>query len=144
MPHFSIDTRVCFGDCDPAGIVYYPNYYVWIDRTFHALLRVHLGGHALMCRELGAQGIGLMNAEMNFRSPARENDLLQVQITGIDWSDKYFEIRYEAHIGTRLVFKALEKRGIFILQDDRLRAGDVSELRRRLTQATQTTDQSEH
>lgn len=144
MTKFSMDTRVGFGDCDPAGIVYYPNYYVWIDRTFHALMRVHLGGHAFVCRELGAQGIGLMNAEMSFRSPARENDLLRVQITGIDWAEKRFEISYEAHIGARLVFKAVEMRGLFIPENGRLRAGNVSELRRRFGQVTQHTEQMEH
>lgn len=141
MTDFSIDTRVSFGDCDPAGIVYYPNYFVWMDRTFHELLRVHVGGHALMCRELGAQGIGLMNTEMNFRSPAHENDLLTVRIIGIDWLETRFEIGYEAHIGERLIFKATELRGVFIPVDGRLRAGNVADLRRLLEQAIQINEQ---
>ena len=29
--------RVDWGDCDPAGIVFYPNFYRWMDRGFWLL-----------------------------------------------------------------------------------------------------------
>jgi len=135
MQNFSIDMRVSFGDCDPAGIVYYPNFFIWIDRVFHALLRENLGGHARACKELGAQGFGAMNTEMSFRSPALEGDLVSVQITGITWSGKSYSIDYQAHIGPRLVFEAVEVRGVFIRRDGRMRAGDVTPLKERLQQA---------
>ena len=28
-----------WGDCDDAGIVFYPNYFRWFDNAFHHLLR---------------------------------------------------------------------------------------------------------
>ncbi|BEU28074.1 hypothetical protein PBP221_82140 (plasmid) [Paraburkholderia sp. 22B1P] len=31
---FRIDVQ--FGDCDPAGIVFFPNYLRWVDAAFHA------------------------------------------------------------------------------------------------------------
>ncbi len=30
--------EVGWGDCDPAGIVFYPNFYRWFDACSHALL----------------------------------------------------------------------------------------------------------
>ncbi len=33
----SIDITVEWGDCDPAGIVFYPNYFRWFNQGAHAL-----------------------------------------------------------------------------------------------------------
>lgn len=33
------DFDITFGDCDPAGIVFYPNAFRWMDAGFHTLLR---------------------------------------------------------------------------------------------------------
>ena len=124
-----------FKHCDPAGIVFYPNFFAWIDRTFHALLRERLGGHAGLCRDLGAQGIGLMDARMNFRSPASEGDQLRIEITGIDWARRNFTVSYRAHAGQRLIFEAQEIRGVFIRRDGRMGAGEVDALKTRLAEA---------
>lgn len=133
MALYSMDIQVSFGDCDPAGIVFYPNFFRWIDRCFHALMRERMGGHAHLCRELGAQGIGLMDARMNFRSPATEGDLLVLQITRIDWAERSFTIYYQAHKGEQLVFGAQETRGVFLPRGDgQLRAGDVAGLKARM------------
>ena len=130
---YANDVQVSFGDCDPAGIVFYPNFFAWIDRTFHALMRERLGGHARLCRDLGAQGIGLMDAHMAFRSPATEGDLLRIEITGVVWEPRRFAITYQAHVRARLVFEAEEIRGLFIphsgQQGGRLVAGDVGPLK---------------
>ena len=32
------DVTVEWGDCDPAGIVYYPSYFRWCDQASHRLL----------------------------------------------------------------------------------------------------------
>jgi acyl-CoA thioesterase FadM len=133
MTVFSMDVQVCFGDCDPAGIVYYPNFYVWIDRCFHAFMRERLGGHAGLCRDLGAQGLGLMEARMAFRSPAREGDKLVLEIAAIDWAAKSFTLTYRAHVGPRLVFEASETRGVFLRRENgRLGAGEVAGLKLRM------------
>ncbi len=135
MAVFSMDQQVSFGDCDPAGIVFYPNFFRWIDRCFHALMRQKLGGHAGLCRDLGAQGIGLMDAAMHFRAPAREGDLLHLEITAITWARRSFTISYQAHAGTRLIFEAEEVRGIFLPRDGQLAAGDVAPLKARFAAA---------
>jgi 4-hydroxybenzoyl-CoA thioesterase len=31
----TIQLHVKFGDCDPAGIVFYPNYFRWMDSVLH-------------------------------------------------------------------------------------------------------------
>lgn len=120
---------VSFGDCDPAGIVFYPNYFRWMDATFHRLLQERVGGHAHLCRELGAVGIGLMEVGMNFRMPVRDGQRIMLRLTGIDWGSRSLTLRYDAETDGRTVLEGYEKRGIFVMQDGRMTAAAVEPLK---------------
>lgn len=133
MSLFERDQWISFGDCDPAGIVYYPNYFKWMDMTFHALMARH-GGHAELCRSLGSRGIGLMEATLAFRSPGYEGQTIRYGIERIEWSGRAFDIHYRATEGARLVLEGRERRGVFVARDGRLAAGDVAPLRAALGQ----------
>lgn len=132
MALFSCDYTVSFGDCDPAGIVFYPNYFRWMDACFHAFLHARAGGHVAICRDLGARGLGLMESGLSFRSPATEGAALRYEIDRIDWSGRSFEVHYRAFEGERLILEGSERRGVFIDKDGRMSAGDVTPLRERL------------
>ena len=112
-------------------LVFYPNFFRWIDRAFHELVQDSFGGHAKLCRELGARGLGLMNAEMAFRAPAVEGDLLQIEIVAITWSQKSYAVQYEARVGSRLILEATETRGVFQDSGRQMVAAEVSPLRER-------------
>jgi 4-hydroxybenzoyl-CoA thioesterase len=119
---------VSFGDCDPAGIAYYPNIFKWVDTTCHSWMREH-GGHAALCERLGAVGIGLMDSSARFRSPLRDGERLAVEIIGFDWGSRALKITYRGMVGDRQAFEAVETRGIFKPGDKGLYAGDMAELR---------------
>jgi len=120
---------VTFGDCDPAGIVFYPNYFRWMDATFHRLLQDKAGGHAALCRKLGAVGIGLMDAGLNFRVPVRPGQRLQFRLSRIDWGDRSLTLRYSADLEGRTALEGHEKRGIFVVQEGRMFASGTEPLR---------------
>lgn len=101
MAIFEATYRVSFGDCDPAGIVYYPNLFAWLDRTFHTYLSGRGGGHMVLCRRLGAKGIGPVKANCDFPLPATENDELTVAIEEIEWHNRTFTVRYAGLIDGR-------------------------------------------
>lgn len=129
MSVFSAQYRVSFGDCDPAGIVFYPNIFAWLDRTFHLFLDKHGGGHAALCQELGARGIGLTDARCSFRAPVTEGHDLNVDIAEIEWEDRQLRLTYAGRVGERLAFEGVETRAIFIVQKGRLRADSTADLR---------------
>jgi 4-hydroxybenzoyl-CoA thioesterase len=129
MTIFARDVPVSFGDCDPAGIVYYPNFFRWMDGTFHAFLTERAGGHATLCRALGARGLGLMDTQLAFRSPATEGMSLRYEITAIDWSSRSYRVGYRATAGDRVVLDGHELRGVFVERDGRLAAGGTEALR---------------
>lgn len=123
---------VSFGDCDPAGIVFYPNCFRWMDATFHRLLQDRAGGHARLCHDLGAVGIGLMDVGLNFRMPVRDGQRILFRVTGIDWGERSLTLRYEADLEGRMVLEGHEKRGVFVLRDGRLSAATTEALRVRI------------
>lgn len=104
---------VSFGDCDPAGIVYYPNILAWVDGAFHHHLR-GFGGHAALCARLGATGMGAVDVTCQFKRPLRDGDTVEVHLTGLDWSGKTFVLHYEGRTKEGLHFSAQETRGIFL------------------------------
>ena len=85
--HFTVE----FGDCDPAQIVFYPNFFRWMDA---ASLRFFRAAGVPPWREFEAQcgiiGTPLVDASARFLRPASYGDLIDVD-TGIDeWRGKSF------------------------------------------------------
>jgi 4-hydroxybenzoyl-CoA thioesterase len=68
-----------FGHCDPSGIVYNPNYFIWFDSSVHALLG--RGGLSLkaMIAEFGIDGIPVVEYRSKFLSASRWGDELRIE-----------------------------------------------------------------
>ncbi|TMV13027.1 acyl-CoA thioesterase [Arenibacterium halophilum] len=130
---FFLDIPISFGHCDPAGIVFYPNYYRWFDRCFHTFLQERGGGHRALCAKLDARGIGLMDSGARFPAPASEGDLMTLSMTIAEWGSKTLRLAYEGQVSGRTVVEGFEVRGMFVERDGRLRAGDMAELRAALS-----------
>ncbi|MEM1428557.1 MAG: acyl-CoA thioesterase [Pseudomonadota bacterium] len=125
----SID--ITFGDCDPAGIVFYPNAFRWMDAAFHSFLR-DFGGHSDLCQTFGAVGLGLFDATARFRHPMRDGDRLLLTIRIAAWSTRSFSLGYIGTLGDTTAFEGREVRGLFVRGADGVRAADVAPLKQRL------------
>ncbi|MEC7760394.1 MAG: acyl-CoA thioesterase [Pseudomonadota bacterium] len=128
-PLFSIDVQISFGHCDAAGIVFYPNYFRWFDRCFHTFLKERHGGHAALCRQLDARGLGLMHADADFKSPGLDGDVFTLELGTIQWAKRSLTAPYTARIGDRILVEGYETRGIFAERDGRLTAAPTEPLR---------------
>ncbi len=124
-----LDFSVSFGDCDPAGIVFYPNVYAWFDRTFHDWLR-RFGGHGALCRDLDAVGLGLMEANARFRRPMCDGDVLSLTLSIEDWGRKTLHLSYEGRVGEHVTVAGSEVRGLFRRSGDGIVAGEMEPLRK--------------
>src|ERR1051325_9949034 len=81
MTMFSNTTRVeiQFGDCDPAGIVYYPNYFRFFDNATAALLAAALGTNKRRWLEkFGSAGIPMVDTSARFLKPSRFGDIVEI------------------------------------------------------------------
>jgi 4-hydroxybenzoyl-CoA thioesterase len=102
--------EVSWGDCDAAGIVFYPRYYAWFDACTHALLsRAGLDQRRLVA-EYGVVGASLVQASARFASPATYGDVLTAEsrITRVGRSS--FTVSHRLALGDRLVTEGEEVR----------------------------------
>ena len=85
--------EVYWGDCDPAGIIFYPTYFRWFDAaTWNFFAAV--GYHA---RRMRAEHLAmpLVAADCQFRHPAEQQDRAEVRSRIARWGGKSFVVRHE-------------------------------------------------
>ncbi|MEM7721085.1 MAG: acyl-CoA thioesterase [Pseudomonadota bacterium] len=129
----TLDIPITFGDCDPAGIVFYPNAFRWMDATFHHLLRPY-GGHTSICDALQGVGLGLVDASAGFRSPMRDGDLLLIDAKITTWSRRSLTLTYTGRVDGAVSFMGQEVRCLFQRTETGMVAGDLEGLKQMLEQ----------
>ena len=98
----SIDVR--FGDCDPAGIVYYPVLYHYCHVAFEEAWREAIG---IPYPELvGRRRLGFptVHVESDFRAPARYGERLDVGVDVEELGSASATFGFVAKVGDRTVF----------------------------------------
>jgi 4-hydroxybenzoyl-CoA thioesterase len=73
--------RVGWGDCDPAGIVYYPNFFHWCDVAAWNFFAASGLPIAELQKRYGTVGLPLLEASASFRVPSRPQDDLAIATT---------------------------------------------------------------
>ena len=117
---------VQFGDCDPARIVWFPNFFRWIDAASRNFF-VHCGvppWHELE-RTHGVNGTPLVDTKAWFVNTASYGDVLDIHTSVTDWRSKSFVQRYRVLRGDTLVMECEEVR-IFAARHDK---GDTPGIR---------------
>lgn len=96
--------QVEFGDCDPARIVFYPNFLRWIDAAGHAFFAA--AGvppwHELE-RLTGLVGTPLVDLHTKFIAAARWGDRLAIRTSIREWRAKTFVMHHEILRGDELL-----------------------------------------
>ena len=77
MPDFVHELRVRYGECDPQGIVFNPNYLAYFDHTVTELWRASAIGSWDAMVERGLDVV-VGEANIRFRAPARFDDLIAI------------------------------------------------------------------
>ena len=87
--------RVEFGDCDPAQIVFYPNFFRWMDA---ASLQFFVACGMPPWRELaqsdGIIGTPIVDVSAKFLRPATYGDAIDIETSIIEWRDTSFVMRH--------------------------------------------------
>ncbi len=122
---FVTRVEVAWGDCDAAGIVFYPQFFRFMDTAFQQLLRSRGTGQRRLQADYGVIGTPLLEASATFRSPARFDDVLELTVTIDDWTSKVMHISYRAMLEERLVFEGKETRALVAELDGRLRSIEI-------------------
>jgi 4-hydroxybenzoyl-CoA thioesterase len=93
-------TRVTvqWGDCDPAAIVFYPNYFYWFDSATHALFESLLAPKQELLQRFGIMGFPLAEASARFFRPSRMGQSIEIESEIVSCAEKRFTV---AHRCTR-------------------------------------------
>jgi len=114
-----------WGDCDEAGIVFYPNYFYWFDCTYQRWLRKH----GLSQRELRRRFNSvtpLVDVGAQFAGPARYDDELQIRAEVSEWQERRFRIDYKLSVGGAPVATGFEQRAwATLMETGELRGASV-------------------
>jgi 4-hydroxybenzoyl-CoA thioesterase len=87
--------RVEFGDCDPAQIVWFPNFFRWVDAASrHFFVQCGLPDWKLSERERGILGTPLVDTQAKFLRPASYGDVLQVESGVSEWRRRSFVMKH--------------------------------------------------
>jgi 4-hydroxybenzoyl-CoA thioesterase len=106
-----------FGDCDPAGIVYYPNYFRFFDNATASMLSAAFG---MVKRDWPAHyaiaGIPMVDTGARFLKPSTfgENVDIHSEITALGRSS--FSVQHRLPKSGELAIEAHEKR-VWVVRD---------------------------
>ncbi len=123
--------QVHFGDCDPAGIVFFPNYSRWMDEASLAFfMACGIPPWRELVKTRGIVGTPLLEIHTRFIKTATYGETIDIHTTVEHWAAKTFRHRHVVRRGDTVLCEGTEVRA-FVVRDpadpDRLHAIPVPE-----------------
>jgi 4-hydroxybenzoyl-CoA thioesterase len=102
--------RIEWGDCDPAGIVYYPRYFEYFDACTTALFESAGLPKQDLLHIHGIAGIPMVDTQANFIAPSTFGDEVIVESTITGFGKSSFTVHHKLFKGDTLAAEGFEKR----------------------------------
>lgn len=84
-----------WGDCDPAGIVFYPRYFAMFDASTAALFSSALGmTKKAMLRHYDVVGFPMVNTRATFKAPCAFGDEVRIESTVTEFRRASFDVQH--------------------------------------------------
>ena len=94
-----VDITVQWGDCDPADIVFFPNYFRWFDTASSELFASVGIDMATIFDEHGILGTPILDTGAKFMRPSRFRDVITIESTIESWGKSSFRIKHIIYNG---------------------------------------------
>ena len=105
----TIKFTINWGDCDPAFITFYPNYFKWFDEGTWALFRKAGCDPALLLSERGVY-IRLVDAQARFKQPGFVGDTVELESYVSEWRKRFFTVKHFLRRDKELLLEGTEIR----------------------------------
>jgi 4-hydroxybenzoyl-CoA thioesterase len=102
--------HVEWGDCDPAGIVYFPRYFAYFDNCTAALFAAAIMPKYDLLKLHNIAGLPLVDTRAKFFHPSRFGDVIEVESCVITWRNSSFDVRHRLYRGSVLAAECEETR----------------------------------
>lgn len=124
MRRHTLEWTVDWGDCDPAGIVFYPRYFAWFDRAAHRLFEAADLDHHRVQREFGAIGLSLVDAQASFKRPATFGDVIRAEVAVSHLGRSSLTLSHRLTCGPHLLVEGREVR-VWLVDDGGMKAAPL-------------------
>jgi 4-hydroxybenzoyl-CoA thioesterase len=105
------DVRIVWGDCDPAGIVFYPRYFEMFDTSTTALFERALGMTKYQfVKAYESVGYPMVDTRARFLLPTRYGDDVVIETTVTEIRRSSFDIRHRLMKDGELAVEGFETR----------------------------------
>lgn len=106
----TLTRRIEWGDCDPAGIVFNPNFFSFFDHGTTMLYEAAGWPKQEMLRRFGIAGCPLVETRARFLAPCRYGDEVRIETAVTDVRRSSFDIRHRLTRGDTLCVEGFETR----------------------------------
>jgi 4-hydroxybenzoyl-CoA thioesterase len=111
------DVRIVWGDCDPAGIVYYPRYFEMFDTSTTALFERALGMTKYQfVKAYDSLGYPMVDTRARFLLPTRYGDDVVIETTITEIRRSSFDVTHRLTKGGELAVEGFETR-VWVVRD---------------------------
>ena len=110
MLKYTLTIQISWGHCDPAKIVFYPNYFIWFDQSTHHLFDKAGANMGDLMDQYGVVGLPIVDAHAEFIYPSKYGDEIEVTSWISEWSAKTLIVTHEIHNNGLLAVKGTEVR----------------------------------
>ena len=103
--------RIEWGDCDPAGIIFYPRYFAMFDHSTTMLITAASGvSKAELLKKYDFAGYPVVSTQAKFIIPTRFGDDIDIESTFTRLGRSSFEIRHQIRKEGKVAVEGLETR----------------------------------
>ena len=100
-----------WGDCDPAGIVFFPRYFEMFDVNTNALMEAATGlRKAELLKHYNIASTPLVNLQAKFHLPSRYGDTVRISSAVVEFRRSSFDIEHRLMRGDQLGVEGRETR----------------------------------
>ena len=110
MLKYTLTIQISWGHCDPAKIVFYPNYFIWFDQSAHHLFDKAGANMGVLMDQYGVVGLPIVDAHAEFIYPSKYGDEIEVTSWISEWREKTLIVTHEIHNNGLLAVKGTEVR----------------------------------
>ncbi len=105
------DLEIEWGDCDAAGIVFYPRYFAMFDASTAYLLEKATGMKKIAwAKKYGIVGTPMVDTGATFKIPSRYGDVITIETTAGAIRRSSFDVTHKVFKGEALAIEAHETR----------------------------------
>lgn len=113
----TLQVDVRFGDCDPAGIVFFPRFHRWMDAaSLHFFMSCGVPPWHELEHQRGIVGTPLLEHHARFVKSATYGEKLAITTQITEWRPKVFLQQHVITRGEDLICESVETR-VFVVRD---------------------------